>query len=60
MDRLPGAGMQRYHAFHVTRAELLRRLGRSDEARAAYAAAIALVDNPAERAYLTRRRDERF
>lgn len=60
VDRLPGAGMQRYHAFHVTRAELLRRLGRSDEARAAYAAAIALVDNPAERAYLARRRDERF
>ncbi|WP_241010896.1 RNA polymerase sigma factor [Mycobacterium camsae] len=60
VDRLPPAGMQRYHAFHVTRAELLRRLGRSAEARTAYEAAIALVDNPAERAYLTRRRDEAY
>ncbi|OBK49487.1 RNA polymerase subunit sigma-24 [Mycobacterium gordonae] len=54
VDRLPPT-MQRYHPFHVTRAELLRRLGRSPEARAAYEAALALVDNPAERAYLTRR-----
>jgi len=54
VDRLPPT-MQRYHPFHVTRAELLRRLGRSREARAAYDAALALVDNPAEQAYLTRR-----
>lgn len=54
VDRLPPT-MQRYHPFHVTRAELLRRLGRSTEARAAYEAALALVDNPAERAYLARR-----
>lgn len=47
-----------YHAFHATRADLLRRVGRSDDARAAYDRAIALTDNPAERAYLTRRRDE--
>ncbi len=58
VHRLPRAVMQRYHPFHVTRAELLRRLGRSDEARTAYAAALELVDNPAERAYLTRRRDQ--
>ncbi|MFV8317582.1 RNA polymerase sigma factor [Mycobacterium sp. 23] len=58
VDRLPQAAMQRYHPFHVTRAELLRRLGRSDEARAAYEAALALVDNPAEHAYLARRRDQ--
>jgi RNA polymerase sigma-70 factor (ECF subfamily) len=55
VDRLDLAG---YHAWHATRAELLRRLGRADDARAAYDAALALIDNPAEAAYLTRRRDE--
>ncbi|GAA2150111.1 RNA polymerase sigma factor [Nocardioides koreensis] len=53
VDRLPLAA---YHAWHVTRAEMLRRLGRSDEARTAYDAAIELAGNEAERAYLTRRR----
>ena len=47
-----------YHAFHATRADLLRRLGRSPEARAAYDRAIGLAGNTAEAAYLTRRRDE--
>lgn len=47
-----------YHAFHATRADLLRRLGRSAEARTAYDRAIALAGNTAESAYLTRRRDE--
>ncbi len=56
VEKLPRANMKRYHAFHVTRAELLRRLGRSSEARAAYDAALMLVDNPAEKAYLVRRR----
>ena len=45
-----------YHALHATRADLLRRLGRSAEARDAYDAAIAATGNEAERAYLTRRR----
>jgi RNA polymerase sigma-70 factor (ECF subfamily) len=45
-----------YHAFHATRADLLRRLGRSAEAREAYDAAIAATANEAERAYLARRR----
>lgn len=53
VDRLP---LATYHPWHVTRAELLRRLGRSAEARAAYDAAISATDNPAERAYLSRRR----
>jgi RNA polymerase sigma-70 factor (ECF subfamily) len=52
-DRLTG-----YHAFHVTRADLLRRVGRSGESRAAYDAAITLAGNAAEIAYLTRRRDQ--
>lgn len=47
-----------YHAYHATRADLLRRLGRSAESRAAYDSAIALAGNTAETAYLTRRRDQ--
>lgn len=46
-----------YHAWHVARADLLRRLGRSADARAAYDAAIAATENTAERSYLQRRRD---
>ena len=55
VDRLP---LTTYHAWHATRADLLRRLGRSDEARAAYDAAIAATENNAERSYLGRRRDQ--
>jgi len=46
-----------YHAFHATRADLLRRLGRSEAASAAYDRAIELSGNTAEVAALTRRRD---
>jgi RNA polymerase sigma-70 factor (ECF subfamily) len=47
-----------YHAYHATRAELLRRLGRVEDARLAYQRAIELAGNSAEIAYLARRRDE--
>ena len=47
-----------YHAYFAVRADLLRRLGRSEESRAAYDRAIALAGNTAETAYLTRRRDQ--
>jgi RNA polymerase sigma-70 factor, ECF subfamily len=47
-----------YHAWHATRAELLRRLARSADARQAYDQALAVTENPSERAYLTRRRDQ--
>ncbi|MEV8035145.1 DUF6596 domain-containing protein [Streptomyces sp. NPDC086182] len=47
-----------YHAFHATRADLLRRLGRSQKSRAAYDKAIELAGNTAETAHLTRRRDQ--
>ncbi|MCA9833841.1 MAG: RNA polymerase sigma factor [Thermomicrobiales bacterium] len=57
MDRLEGALVD-YHAFHATRADLLRRLDHTDESRAAYDRAIELAGNTAETAYLTRRRDE--
>ncbi|SEC01035.1 RNA polymerase, sigma subunit, ECF family [Nocardioides exalbidus] len=52
------ASLDDYHAFHATRADLLRRLGRSADARAAYDRAIGLAGNSAESSYLTRRRDE--
>ena len=52
-DRLAG-----YHAYHATRADLLRRLGRRQQSRGAYDEAIALAGNTAEIAYLTRRRDQ--
>ncbi len=55
VDGLPLAG---YHLLHATRADLLRRLGRSEESRAAYDRAIGLAGNTAETAYLTRRRDQ--
>jgi RNA polymerase sigma-70 factor (ECF subfamily) len=55
VDRLP---LESYHAFHATRAELLRRLGRSKQAREAYDRAIELAGNTAETAYLTRRRSQ--
>ncbi|HEY4269609.1 MAG TPA: RNA polymerase sigma factor [Galbitalea sp.] len=57
VDRLAGA-LDDYHAFHATRADLLRRLGRSDDSRAAYDRAIELAGNPAEAAYLDRRRGQ--
>ena len=47
-----------YHAYHATRADLLRRLGCSQKSRAAYDKAIELAGNTAETAYLTRRRDQ--
>ncbi|MFG2312408.1 RNA polymerase sigma factor [Streptomyces sp. NPDC048566] len=50
-------GLDGYPPFHAVRADLLRRLGRTDEAVAAYTAAVALTDNAAERAHLRRTRD---
>jgi RNA polymerase sigma-70 factor (ECF subfamily) len=44
-----------YHLFHATRGELLRALGRPDDARAADERALELTDNPGERALLERR-----
>ena len=50
--------LERYHYLHATRAELLRRLDRADDARAAYDRALELVYSEAERAFLERRRAE--
>jgi RNA polymerase sigma-70 factor (ECF subfamily) len=57
VDRL-AEPLAAYHAYHATRADLLRRVDRREEARAAYDRAIELAGNTAETAYLTRRRDE--
>jgi RNA polymerase sigma-70 factor (ECF subfamily) len=52
VDRLDLDG---YHHLHATRAELLRRLDRLEEARAAYRRALELVRSDAERSFLERR-----
>jgi RNA polymerase sigma-70 factor, ECF subfamily len=57
VDRLEGT-LADYHAYHAARADLLRRLGRSQRSRAAYDKAIELAGNTAETAYLTRRREQ--
>jgi RNA polymerase sigma-70 factor (ECF subfamily) len=44
-----------YHLFHAARADLLRRLGRADEAKQAYRRALALATDPGDRAFLTER-----
>jgi RNA polymerase sigma-70 factor, ECF subfamily len=55
VDRLDLDG---YLYFHSTRGELLRRLGRDAEARAAYGRALELATSTPERRFLTRRRDQ--
>jgi RNA polymerase sigma-70 factor (ECF subfamily) len=52
VDRL---ALDEYHYLHSTRGELLRRLGRADEARASYERALDLVHDDAERRLLERR-----
>ena len=59
LDELEAGGtLQGYHYLPAARADLLRRAGRPVEARAAYRAALALVDNAIERAYIQRRLGE--
>jgi RNA polymerase sigma-70 factor, ECF subfamily len=53
MDALDG--LDDYHYFHAARADVLRRLGRADAARAAYARALELVRSEPERRFLERR-----
>jgi len=44
--------LDNYHAFHATRADLLRRLGRNSQAAAAYERAAAMAPTDAERDFL--------
>jgi RNA polymerase sigma-70 factor (ECF subfamily) len=56
VDRLAGDARLRWYPYvHAIRADLLRRLGRSGEASAAYRAALDLTANEAERDFLQRR-----
>jgi RNA polymerase sigma-70 factor (ECF subfamily) len=56
LDLIDDLDLAGHHLFHATRADLLERLGRPDEAVAAYDEAIELTDNAAERDLLRRRR----
>ncbi|WSQ14390.1 RNA polymerase sigma factor [Streptomyces sp. NBC_01231] len=58
LDLVDALDLGGYHVFHAVRADLLRRLGRDTEAAEAYETAVRLAGNPAERAYLERRRRE--
>lgn len=55
---LDGLRLDDYYLFHAVRAELLQRLGRIDQAEAAYEAAMARTDNIRERQFLARRREK--
>ncbi len=56
VDDLRSSGLDSYYLFHSSRADLLRRLGRSTEAAAAYASARSLTANPVEQAFLDAQR----
>lgn len=56
IDRLGDEGvLDRYHLFHSARADLLRRLGRTEASRHAYERALAACASPLERRFLERR-----
>jgi RNA polymerase sigma-70 factor (ECF subfamily) len=56
LSLVDGLDLDGYYLFHAVRADLLRRLDRNVEAARAYEAAIARVENAAERDFLHRRR----
>ena len=55
IELIDGLELERYHYLHAMRAELLRRLDRTEDARAAYRRALGLVHSDAERRFLERR-----
>ncbi|MDQ3978763.1 MAG: RNA polymerase sigma factor [Actinomycetota bacterium] len=55
LAEVEGLALDEYHLFHATRAELLRRLGRDQEAAAALTAAVERTDNAAEQRLLRER-----
>jgi RNA polymerase sigma-70 factor (ECF subfamily) len=55
LELVEGLELEGYHYLHSTRAELLRRLDRRDQARRAYEQALELVHSDAERRFLERR-----
>jgi len=56
VERIAASGaLETYPWLHSTRADLLRRLGRFEEAARSYARAMELITNPVDRAFLDRR-----
>jgi len=56
VNQLTASGeLDQYHLLHATRADLLRRMGRSEEAAKSYERALTLVTNESERRFLERR-----
>jgi RNA polymerase sigma-70 factor (ECF subfamily) len=55
LELLNDLNLDRYQRYHAIRADLLRRLDRTIEAKDAYQAAITLTDNPSELRFLQRR-----
>ena len=53
-----GGKLDNYYLFHASRADLLRRLHRLDESRAAYERALSLTTNHVEQTYIRRRLEE--
>jgi RNA polymerase sigma-70 factor (ECF subfamily) len=53
-----GGALQNYYLFHASRADLLRRLHRYDEATVAYVTALSLTTNQVEQKYIRRRIEE--
>jgi RNA polymerase sigma-70 factor (ECF subfamily) len=58
IDRLGGASeLESYYLYHAARADILRRLGRRDEALRSYREAMDLTENAVEKAFLQKRID---
>jgi len=56
VNQLTASGeLEQYHLLHATRADLLRRMGRPEEAAKSYERALMLVTNESERRFLERR-----
>ena len=58
VDDLRSPALDGYYLFHAARADLLRRLGRNQEAAAAYDVARSLTANPVEQAFLSAQQAE--
>ncbi|MEP6976949.1 MAG: sigma-70 family RNA polymerase sigma factor [Thermoleophilia bacterium] len=58
LQLIDGLELGRYHLFHSARADLMRRLGRYEEAAGAYREALSLEPPPRDRRYLERRLGE--
>jgi RNA polymerase sigma-70 factor (ECF subfamily) len=58
LELIDGLELDGYHLFHAIRADLLRRLGREEEAAEAYRAALQRTGNAAEQRFLGRRLEQ--